>query len=140
MGTTFGFDYINFEGVLCAIENRKTIINTLPENLQKCLIYNTVTASEEEGHINQLIETSLEEPIIIYGENSADTSVEKKYKQLKSFGFSKVYIYRGGMFEWILLQNIYGEDKIPTTFPEKDILRYAGKHKNFAELVANRRT
>jgi len=135
MGATLGIGtikddvYVQFEDILTAIRNKTTIINTLLEDSQNCLICNTVPALEEETHINKLLETSLEEPIIIYGVNSADTSVEKKYKQLKSLGFYKVYIYRGGMFEWILLQNIYGEDKIPTTVSEKDILRYCSKKK-----------
>lgn len=136
MGTTFGSSsisttiYIHFEDVLHHINLGATIINTLPENNQKCLIKNTIPAEEEENHINQLLDDAggAQAPtIIIYGENSADTSVETKYKQLKSLGFTKVYIYRGGMFEWILLQNIYGADNIPTTTPEKDILKFLGR-------------
>jgi len=133
MGATFGIRiediYVQFEDVLTAITNKTTIINTLPNDSQKCLIYSTISAIDEETHINNLLETSLGEHIIIYGKNSADTSVEKKYKQLKSLGFYKVYIYRGGMFEWILLQNIYGGDKIPTTVLEKDVLKYYSKKK-----------
>lgn len=142
MGATFGTKkenpYIQFEDVLCAIENNYTIINTIHENKQTCLICNTIPAEEEEKHINTLLETALGEPIIIYGENSADITVETKYKQLISLGFSRVYIYRGGLFEWILLQNIYGEDKIPTTAPEKDILKYIG-FSNFADQCARQR-
>ena len=32
----------------------------------------------------------------------------KKYRQLVDLGFSNVYIYTGGLFEWLLLQDIYG--------------------------------
>jgi hypothetical protein len=28
-------------------------------------------------------------------------------------GFAKVFIYYGGMFEWVLLREIYGEDMFP---------------------------
>lgn len=117
--------YVMFEDVLRASGGGATIINTLPETNQSCLIYGTVPACEEETHINNLL-SGADTTIIIYGENSADTSVERKYNQLRALGFSRVFIYRGGMFEWILLQNIYGSDKIPTTFTEKDILRFSG--------------
>ena len=35
-----------------------------------------------------------------------------------------VYVYPGGLFEWLLLQDIYGEDNFPTTLKELDILKY----------------
>jgi hypothetical protein len=37
-----------------------------------------------------------------------DLSVYKKYAQLKSLGFTNVSIYMGGLFEWALLQEVYG--------------------------------
>ena len=48
----------------------------------------------------------------------------KKYEQLVGLGFTNVYIYVGGMFEWLLLQDIYGQDLFPTTSKELDILKY----------------
>ena len=30
------------------------------------------------------------------------------------------------MFEWLLLQDIYGDDEFPTTTKELDILKYKG--------------
>jgi len=36
-------------------------------------------------------------------------------------------VYPGGLFEWLLLQDIYGEDNFPTTKKEMDILRFKGK-------------
>ena len=47
-----------------------------------------------------------------------------KYKQLLSLGFTNVSIYIGGMFEWLLLQEIYGEAPFPTTCHELDLLKY----------------
>ena len=38
--------------------------------------------------------------------------------------FKNVYIYKGGLFEWLLLQDIYGKDLFPTTTEILDILRY----------------
>ena len=56
--------------------------------------------------------------------NNNDESVIKKYKQLVSLGFENTYIYLGGMFEWLLLQDIYGNDNFPTTSRELDIMKY----------------
>ena len=39
-------------------------------------------------------------------------------------GFINVYIYLGGLFEWLLLQDIYGRDLFKTTKNELDILKY----------------
>ena len=61
---------------------------------------------------------------IIYGENTNDEKIETKYSQLKGLGFTKLYLYRGGMFEWLLLQDIYGTDEFPTTSKLLDILQY----------------
>ena len=62
--------------------------------------------------------------IIIYGKNSNDEKIYKKYQQLLTLGFYNVYIYMGGMFEWLLLQDIYGSAEFPTTSKELDILKY----------------
>ena len=35
-----------------------------------------------------------------------------------------VYIYTGGMFEWLLLQDIYGKEAFPTKGDELDILKF----------------
>jgi len=50
--------------------------------------------------------------------------VYKKYDQLVKLGFSNVFIYLGGLFEWLMLQDIYGYDEFPTTKKELDILKY----------------
>jgi hypothetical protein len=44
-----------------------------------------------------------------------------------------IYLYVGGLFEWMLLQDIYGKEEFPTTTKVLDILRYKpvktfGKH------------
>ena len=62
--------------------------------------------------------------IIIYGKNVNDISIYKKYTQLVELGFENVYVYPGGMFEWLLLQDIYGDDLFKTTAKELDILKY----------------
>ena len=62
--------------------------------------------------------------------NNNDESVIRKYKQLVSLGFQNIYIYLGGMFEWLLLQDIYGNDNFPTTSRELDIMKYKPSKKN----------
>ena len=62
--------------------------------------------------------------IIIYGLNSNDEKVYSKYEQLVKLGAKHVYIYNGGMFEWLLLQDVYGRELFPTTLRELDILKY----------------
>ena len=43
---------------------------------------------------------------------------------IKKLGLKNIYIYSGGLFEWLLLQDIYGEDEFPTTSKELDILKF----------------
>lgn len=100
------------------------IINTLDENMQKCLIKNTIQIDQEEKIINSIIKKPRNKNIILYGKNCNDEKAYKKYEQLVKLGFTNVYIYVGGMFEWLLLQDIYGNELFPTTCKELDILKY----------------
>jgi len=116
---------INFQDVQTHLhDNNYIIINTLNNNKQECLIEGTIPSIEEEYHINNLIKNNKYINIIIYGENCNDETIEKKYNQLFSLGFSNIFIYKGGLFEWLLLQDIYGNDEFPTTKEELDILKY----------------
>ena len=121
---------MSFEDVQKVIANRNNyiIINTMPLNEQHCLIPNTISCVEEETQINQLMNQYdfYSKTFVVYGKNCNDESVEKKCAQLKQLGFSNVYCYMGGMFEWLCLQDIYGEDEFPTTTKELDILKYRG--------------
>ena len=56
-----------------------------------------------------------------------DNSTIKKHEQLLSLGLKNVYIYAGGLFEWLLLQDIYGYDEFPTTSKTIELLKYRGK-------------
>lgn len=124
MGLSHSIPKINFEIVQNMICDDTIIINTMPNNLQHCLIYNTVPASDEAKCINSYINNDLSKKILIYGINSIDDTVIFKYNQLKKLGFKNVYIYSGGMFEWLLLQDIYGDELFKTTTKELDILKY----------------
>jgi len=119
---------VNFEDIIQAIKKpeKYLIINTLPIPEQDCLIKNTIYYDTEEKIINDLL-SSYEingKRILIYGKNSSDSTSEKKYRQLRSLGFSEVYVYVGGLFEWLLLQDIYGAAEFPTTKKTADLLKY----------------
>ena len=128
MGNQVSNNYrINFEDVQHALAHTSghLLINTLAETEQSCLIKNTIHAQQEEGVINHHLQTrSTRVPIVIYGRHANDIQVMQKHEQLLKMGFSRVYIYNGGMFEWLLLQDIYGADEFPTTSSEIDILKY----------------
>jgi Rhodanese-like domain len=101
------------------------LINTLPDSEQGCLIVGTVNAAQEEKLINRYVQTTNKNiQIIIYGRNCNDETSEKKYQQLVSLGFTNVHIYSGGLFEWLMLQDIYGGDEFPTTTKQLDFLKY----------------
>lgn len=118
---------INYEDVQYVIKNSEVhmLINTLGENEQNCLIINTVNFKNEEALINNFLKTGNKQvKIIIYGRNCNDEKIYTKYNQLTSLGFYNVYIYSGGLFEWLMLQDIYGSEEFPTTKKELDILKY----------------
>ena len=127
MGSIHTVPKTNFEGVQNAIKQPTTIllINTLPENQQDCLIQNTIVASKEEEIMNKYLQLNQKHiQIILYGKNDNDETVYKKYKQLLKLGFTNVNLYMGGMFEWLLLQDIYGYETFMTTKRELDFLKY----------------
>jgi hypothetical protein len=127
MGNNQSIQKVNFEDIQYSIKNNENhiLINTLNENEQDCLIQNTTKASQEENIINHLIKIGNKNiKIIIYGKNSNDERIYKKYNQLISLGFYNIFLYVGGMFEWFLLQDIYGTSEFPTTKKELDILKY----------------
>jgi len=137
MGNSQSIKRINFEDVQTAIKNPEVyiIINTLPNNEQNFLIVNSILATEEEQLINKLLKENKMKRIIIYGKNANDETVNKKHEQLTSLGFYNTFIYSGGLFEWILLQDIYGSDLFPTTKKELDILKFKPKQTLNVELL-----
>ena len=126
MGNTQSIKKINFEDMQTVIKNPEVylIINTLPPSEQSCLIVNTTLASDEETIINQFMKANKSVRVIIYGKSCNDDTTNKKYQQLLSLGFYNIYLYSGGMFEWLLLQDIYGKELFPTTKKELDLLKY----------------
>ena len=129
MGNTTSTRKVNFEDVQHSMKNKNKflLINTLNTSRQDVLIKNTVSVNKEEELINQLIKSNQNINIIVYDENANAPNLMKKYDQLISLGFVNVFIYPGGLFEWLLLQDIYGYDNFPTTSQERDILKFKGK-------------
>ena len=126
MGNTQTMRKINFEDMQTVIKNPEIylIINTLPTFDQGCLILNTTSVDEEEALINKYMKDNKSIRIVIYGKNCNDENVNKKYQQLLTIGFYNIFVYQGGLFEWLMLQDIYGKDLFPTNKKEVDILKY----------------
>ena len=100
------------------------IINTMDINEQDCLILNTLTAHREIDLFENNLDKILGKNIVIYGKNSNCDKLFNKYNQIKKMGFTNVYLYIGGLFEWLLLQDIFGSDEFPTTSEVIDFLKY----------------
>ena len=127
MGNSQSIQKINFEDIQYVIKNCEVhiLINTLNESEQDCLIKNTVNIYKESELINKFIKIGNKQvKIIIYGRNCNDEKIYEKYNQLSSLGFYNIYIYTGGLFEWLMLQDIYGINEFQTTKQELDILKY----------------
>ena len=119
---------MTFEDIQHAITNtdKYRLICTMILSESHCLIQGTIPIDREEMLINTMLNTSSKNSshIIIYGKHANDRSVITRYTQLKTLGFPNVYIYLGGMFEWMLLQDIYGDSLFPTTTRVIDLLVY----------------
>jgi hypothetical protein len=142
MGSSASISKVNYEDMQCVCRTASgdhhkysnyyapthpwLLINTLPPGMQGCLIPGTLPIDEEEVSVNAMLSESKgkDREIIVYGKNANDETVLKKYQQLMNLGFKNVCVYPGGMFEWLLLQDIYGAVSFPTTSKEMDILKY----------------
>jgi hypothetical protein len=128
MGNRSSVQKINFEDMQYAIsDNESIIINTLSNDMQDCLIQKTISVTNEVELLNHYLQTNTGVRIIIYGINASDETIVSKYNQLVGLGFYNVFVYPGGLFEWLLLQDIYGTDAFQTTKKELDILKYKGR-------------
>ena len=125
MGNQQSIKKINFEDMQQAIQNKYIIINTLPMSEQDVLIEGTVNPESETDILNDFLKKGKKNiHIIIYGKNSNDETTFKKYEQLLGLGFLNTYLYSGGLFEWLLLQDIYGDENFHTTKKTLDILKF----------------
>lgn len=99
------------------------LIHTMDDEI--ILISGTTSISNETQRINKLLDDrEYDTNIIIYGKNTDDyESLAKKRTQLLTLGFRNVWIYPGGIFEWILLQDVFGKTQFPTTTTVNDIIK-----------------
>jgi hypothetical protein len=114
---------IGFEAVQAAMRSQKNIIHVM-EDAEPVLIVGTVPAADEVAAVELAIKQK--ELIIVYGKNCCDPRVDQKCAQLLKLG-ANVSVYRGGLFEWLLLQDYYGAEFFPTTAPHADPLKYSLK-------------
>lgn len=113
---------INFEDIQFAQKNNSLIINTLPSTDQSLLIKGTISWEKEIKAVELAIQKK--ESIFIYGRHCNDETIYLKYEQIRKLG-GKVYLYAGGLFEWLLLQDIYGSDfQTTSTSKTVDLLKY----------------
>ena len=92
---------------------------------------------QEEGVINKYMSGNKGIRIILYGKNSNDEFIYKKYNQLVGLGFHNVYVYTGGLFEWLMLQDIYGFDNFPTTSKQLDLLKFKAQKRLNISYIEN---
>jgi len=139
MGNTQSIRKINFEDIQIVIKNPESylLINTLQEFEQLCLIKHTMSIAKEEMIINKYLKEGKHIKIIIYGKNCNDEKIYQKYQQLISLGFYNVFIYMGGLFEWLLLQDIYGSEEFPTTSKYLDVLKFKPSSVLSISLIEN---
>ena len=137
MGNSQSIPKINFEDVQMASKHPELylLINTLAIYEQDCLIVNSIHATQEEVVINKHLKLKSNVSIIIYGKNSNDDALYRKYQQLLQLGFSNVYLYLGGLFEWLLLQDVYGAMDFPTTSQQLDLLKYKPNQRLHVGLI-----
>ena len=132
---------INFEDMQSVCKNPEIyiLINTLPDTEQSCLILGTVIANQEEKLINRYVQSNKNIQIVLYGRNCNDDKIFIKYQQLIALGFTNVYIYSGGLFEWLMLQDIYGIEEFPTTTKQLDFIKYKPPQRLNVNLIGYER-
>ena len=138
MGNNASTRKVNYEDIQEAIKCKDTMmINTLNADNQHCLIERTTSIMSEVKILNESLTKNKEIRIIVYGMNANDNSTLTKYEQLIKLGFYNVFVYPGGMFEWLLLQDVYGDELFSTTKKELDILKYKPQSGDNMHLIEN---
>ena len=124
MGNKIGYHKIGFMTMQKYISQKVLIINTLDTTMQDCLIEGTISYKEEEKKVNSILNGDKTEITVLYGMNYLDKIVIIKAEQLLELGFTNIFIYIGGLFEWLLLKDIYGEENFPTIGHELELLKF----------------
>jgi hypothetical protein len=109
-------------------KNNTILINTFTpvQQQQHGLIRGTTLADKEEQVVQSALERDLSITILVYGHNALDPLPYRQADKLRNLGFKNVYVYVGGMFEWLLLCDLYGPDQYPLmTVQEEDPMHHA---------------
>lgn len=109
MGNSESINTANFDDV--RMSKGCSLIHVMDEGEQNVMIKGTLSIEDEIDVINDILSKQMqtESVIIIYGKNTdAVPKLVKRYRQLRGLGFINTFVYFGGLFEWLLLQDIYG--------------------------------
>jgi hypothetical protein len=124
MGVMYSMPSYNYHQLQERMKHDIILINTMETKRQFCLIKGTLRAENEVDIMNKLLKTNKNKEIIVYGIHHTDLSVIKKYNQLKKLGFNNVHIYFGGIYEWILLQDVFTSVNFQTDGIIENIVDY----------------
>ena len=124
MGVMYSMPSYNYHQLQERMKHDIVLINTMDMKRQFCLIKGTLKVEIEVDFMNKLLKTNKNKEIIIYGIHHTDLSVIKKYNQLKKLGFKNVHIYFGGMYEWLLLQDVFSSINFQTDGIIENIVDY----------------
>ena len=119
---------IGFEDMLVLHKTKVVLLNTMERANQACLIRGTVHADDEETTMNAMLTSTdpsvTDRLVVVYGRHYLDPKPMEKARALRVMGLSRLLVYRGGLFEWLLLQEVFGHDQFPTQGACTDLLLY----------------
>ena len=117
-GTKDVVKVIGFEDMLVLLRSNVVLLNTLERREQTCLIRGTVHADDEEQTMNTMLTSTdtlvTDRLVVVYGRHNLDPKPVEKAKMLRTLGLTRLLVYRGGLFEWLLLQEVFGPEQFPT--------------------------
>ena len=87
------------------------LFNGLPIGYTNCNIKGTVDPENAKEYIKNL--NKEKDLVIVYCAN-ATCSASHSFASKELRGFKNKFLYTGGLYEWLLLQNFYSEKKFPT--------------------------
>lgn len=77
---------------------------------------------------NQVLDKCLREDpsklVVFYGLNSTDSAPLHRWNNATQLGLENAHVYCGGMFEWLILGELYGNDMFPVTSIQDDLLKF----------------
>ena len=91
--------------------DRVLLFNGLKKQYHSCVIPGTIPYSDMRKVIKNM---SVEHIPVVYCANYS-CNASHKFAEKKLGHLETVYIYSGGVFEWLLLQKKYGKKKYPTS-------------------------